>query len=108
MPQQIIRPPFSWNEVFELPGNMSPTTTPRTAFNFPEGHVGWGGEAALLQDLTFFSHINSSKVAKNIHDEYWHRHIDAEQYGTFAYTTLLYLSTAQDGSFGFHRDPNRP
>merc|ERR1719436_1713630 len=50
-------------------------------------------EEALLHDLTFFSHINGSKEAKTIHDEYWHQHIDTEQYGTFEYTALLYLST---------------
>jgi len=47
----------------------------------------------LQHDMTFFSHINASKTAKNIHDEYWHTHIDTDQYGTFAYTTLLYLNT---------------
>ena len=26
------------------------------------------------------------------HDEYWHKHIDRETYGTFYYTSLLYLS----------------
>jgi len=52
----------------------------------------------LQHDMTFFSHINASKEAKNIHDEYWHTHIDTDQYGTFAYTTLLYLNT-QDEDF---------
>merc|ERR550534_2603 len=28
-----------------------------------------------------------------MHDEYWHQHTDTEQYGTFEYTALLYLST---------------
>merc|ERR1739847_41134 len=41
--------------------------------------------------MAFFSHINASKSAQNIHDEYWHKHIDTEQYGTFDYTTILYL-----------------
>eukprot|EP00747_Dinoflagellata_sp_TGD_P036298 gnl/TRDRNA2_/TRDRNA2_138396_c0_seq1.p1 gnl/TRDRNA2_/TRDRNA2_138396_c0~~gnl/TRDRNA2_/TRDRNA2_138396_c0_seq1.p1 ORF type:complete len:230 (-),score=58.76 gnl/TRDRNA2_/TRDRNA2_138396_c0_seq1:45-734(-) len=50
-------------------------------------------EDALLHDLTFFSHINGSKNAQTLHDEYWHTHIDATQYGTFAYTTLLYFNT---------------
>lgn len=48
---------------------------------------------ALLHDLTFFSHINASKEARTLHDEYWHQHVDTLQYGTFAYTSLLYLST---------------
>lgn len=59
----------------------------------------------LLYDLTFFSHINASKVPQTLHDEYWHQHMDTEQYGTFAYTTLLYLSTVHEdfegGSFVF-------
>lgn len=46
----------------------------------------------LLPEMTFFSHINSSKSAHNMHDEYWHPHIDTEQYGTFAVTTILYLN----------------
>mmetsp|Transcript_4030 Transcript_4030/g.9443 ORF Transcript_4030/g.9443 Transcript_4030/m.9443 type:complete len:339 (+) Transcript_4030:31-1047(+) len=47
----------------------------------------------LRHDLTFFSHINASKVAQTPHDEYWHTHTDTEQYGTFSYTALVYLST---------------
>ncbi|CAK9007219.1 unnamed protein product [Durusdinium trenchii] len=30
--------------------------------------------------------------------EYWHSHIDTEQYGTFAYTSLLYLNTQDEDS----------
>merc|ERR1712151_428658 len=50
-------------------------------------------EEALLHDLTFISHINASKAAKTLHDEYWHQHTDSDQYETFTYTALLYLST---------------
>eukprot|EP00933_Yihiella_yeosuensis_P021198 TRINITY_DN16838_c0_g1_i1.p1 TRINITY_DN16838_c0_g1~~TRINITY_DN16838_c0_g1_i1.p1 ORF type:complete len:394 (-),score=88.57 TRINITY_DN16838_c0_g1_i1:85-1200(-) len=50
----------------------------------------------LQHDMTFFSHINASKTAKNLHDEYWHTHVDTAQYGTFAYTTLLYLATEHE------------
>jgi len=53
-------------------------------------------EESLLHDLTFFSHINASKEAKTMHDEYWHSHTDTEQYGTFAYTALLYLATQHE------------
>lgn len=28
--------------------------------------------------------------------EYWHSHIDTEQYGTFAFTTLLYLNSQDE------------
>lgn len=44
-----------------------------------------------LTKPTFFSGINSSS-AKTTHDEYWHPHIDKETYGSFDYTSLLYLS----------------
>ncbi|XP_053565769.1 2-oxoglutarate and iron-dependent oxygenase domain-containing protein 3 [Bombina bombina] len=44
-----------------------------------------------LTKPTFFSRMNSS-VAKTPHDEYWHPHIDKVTYGSFDYTSLLYLS----------------
>jgi len=54
----------------------------------------------LLHDFTFFSHINGSKTAQTVHDEYWHLHIDTEQYGTFEYTSLLYLSSEHEDFSG--------
>ncbi|XP_034049948.1 urotensin-2 receptor 2 isoform X1 [Thalassophryne amazonica] len=44
-----------------------------------------------LTKPTFFSRINSSE-AKMQHDEYWHPHVDKVTYGSFDYTSLLYLS----------------
>ncbi|XP_054454283.1 urotensin-2 receptor 2 [Anoplopoma fimbria] len=44
-----------------------------------------------LTKPTFFSRINST-IAKTQHDEYWHAHIDKVTYGSFDYTSLLYLS----------------
>lgn len=44
-----------------------------------------------LTKPTFFSRINST-AAKTQHDEYWHPHIDKVTYGSFDYTSLLYLS----------------
>ncbi|XP_044528701.1 2-oxoglutarate and iron-dependent oxygenase domain-containing protein 3 [Gracilinanus agilis] len=44
-----------------------------------------------LTKPTFFSRINSTE-AKTTHDEYWHPHIDKITYGSFDYTSLLYLS----------------
>ncbi|XP_010890220.2 urotensin-2 receptor 2 [Esox lucius] len=44
-----------------------------------------------LTKPTFFSRINSTQ-AKTQHDEYWHPHIDKVTYGSFDYTSLLYLS----------------
>lgn len=45
----------------------------------------------FLTKPTFFSRINSTD-AKTQHDEYWHPHIDKVTYGSFDYTSLLYLS----------------
>ncbi|XP_010216343.1 PREDICTED: 2-oxoglutarate and iron-dependent oxygenase domain-containing protein 3 [Tinamus guttatus] len=44
-----------------------------------------------LTKPTFFSRINTTE-AKTTHDEYWHPHIDKVTYGSFDYTSLLYLS----------------
>lgn len=44
-----------------------------------------------LTKPTFFSRINSSE-ARTAHDEYWHAHVDKVTYGSFDYTSLLYLS----------------
>ncbi|TNN48341.1 2-oxoglutarate and iron-dependent oxygenase domain-containing protein 3 [Liparis tanakae] len=44
-----------------------------------------------LTKPTFFSRINGT-IAKTQHDEYWHPHIDKVTYGSFDYTSLLYLS----------------
>uniref|UniRef100_A0A1A7YIZ9 2-oxoglutarate and iron-dependent oxygenase domain containing 3 n=1 Tax=Iconisemion striatum TaxID=60296 RepID=A0A1A7YIZ9_9TELE len=44
-----------------------------------------------LTKPTFFSRINNT-AAKTQHDEYWHPHIDKVTYGSFDYTSLLYLS----------------
>nr|CAB3264556.1 2-oxoglutarate and iron-dependent oxygenase domain-containing protein 3-like [Phallusia mammillata] len=45
----------------------------------------------FLTKPTFFSKM-TSKPAYTKHDEYWHSHIDKVQYGSFDYTSLLYLS----------------
>ncbi|XP_020774908.1 urotensin-2 receptor 2 [Boleophthalmus pectinirostris] len=45
----------------------------------------------FLTKPTFFSRINSTE-AKTQHDEYWHPHIDKVTYGSFDYTSLLYLA----------------
>lgn len=41
---------------------------------------------------TFWSRIQGGKQAQNRHDEYWHAHVDTEQYGSFTFTCLLYLA----------------
>ena len=45
-----------------------------------------------LTKPTFFSRMTSCP-AKTQHDEYWHKHIDKIQYGSFDYTALVYLTT---------------
>ncbi|KAK7506635.1 hypothetical protein BaRGS_00002110 [Batillaria attramentaria] len=47
-----------------------------------------------LTKPTFFSRMNMTPP-KTIHDEYWHPHVDKETYGSFHYTSLLYLTTYQ-------------
>lgn len=47
---------------------------------------------------TFFSRISGEREPKTQHDEYWHTHIDLEQYGSFVFTSLLYLA---DGGVDF-------
>lgn len=48
-------------------------------------------ERLYLTHPTFFSEM-TSQPAKTVHDEYWHVHVDKETYGSFHYTSLLYLS----------------
>lgn len=52
---------------------------------------GIGASALHLTKPTFFSRINST-AARTAHDEYWHAHVDKATYGSFDYTSLLYLS----------------
>ncbi|XP_039572139.1 2-oxoglutarate and iron-dependent oxygenase domain-containing protein 3 [Passer montanus] len=52
---------------------------------------GISSSALYLTKPTFFSRMNST-AAKTTHDEYWHPHVDKVTYGSFDYTSLLYLS----------------
>ncbi|XP_071619964.1 2-oxoglutarate and iron-dependent oxygenase domain-containing protein 3 isoform X2 [Heliangelus exortis] len=52
---------------------------------------GISSAAMYLTKPTFFSRINNTE-AKTTHDEYWHPHVDKVTYGSFDYTSLLYLS----------------
>ncbi|KAI7693130.1 2-oxoglutarate and iron-dependent oxygenase domain-containing protein 3 [Sarcoptes scabiei] len=45
-----------------------------------------------LTSPTFFSKIDS-KPDQTLNDQYWHPHIDKTTYGSFTYTSLLYLAT---------------
>ena len=48
-----------------------------------------------LTSPTFFSKLTSNEPL-NIHDQYWHMHIDKKTYKSFHYTSLLYLNTYYD------------
>ena len=48
---------------------------------------------------TFFSRISGDKPPKTLHDEYWHLHVDLEQYGSFVFTSLLYLADGDGKDF---------
>ncbi|XP_060076107.1 2-oxoglutarate and iron-dependent oxygenase domain-containing protein 3-like [Ylistrum balloti] len=48
--------------------------------------------ALFLTKPTFFSRMDT-KPASTVHDEYWHTHVDKVTYGSFHYTSLLYLSS---------------
>ncbi|XP_061233046.1 2-oxoglutarate and iron-dependent oxygenase domain-containing protein 3 isoform X2 [Neopsephotus bourkii] len=52
---------------------------------------GINSSSMYLTKPTFFSRINNTE-AKTTHDEYWHPHVDKVTYGSFDYTSLLYLS----------------
>jgi len=72
----------------------------------------FGVQQAHLTSPTFFSRISADKPPKQANDEYWHSHIDTEQYGSFVYTGLLYLSTAtidfEGGRLLFEREDGQP
>eukprot|EP01135_Chromosphaera_perkinsii_P003141 Nk52_evm30s236 gene=Nk52_evmTU30s236 len=59
----------------------------------------FGCENLYLTKPTFFSRI-SGKKAVTMHDEYWHPHIDKLQYGTFYYTSLVYLNDYETDFLG--------
>lgn len=44
-----------------------------------------------LGSPTFFSRMTNAQP-RTLHDEYWHTHIDTNQYPSFHYTTLIYLA----------------
>lgn len=52
----------------------------------------FGVSGIMLTSPTFFSRISADRPPRIANDEYWHTHIDKQQYGSFVYTVLLYLS----------------
>jgi len=60
-------------------------------------HAAIAKEFGIMRDKlyltkpTFFSKM-TTRPAQTIHDEYWHVHVDKETYGSFHYTSLLYLT----------------
>ena len=65
----------------------------------------------FLTNPTFFSEI-TARPAYNLHDEYWHTHVDKETYGGFEYTSLIYLSDQETdfrgGSFFYENNGHEP
>lgn len=55
-------------------------------------HFNVNPEHLHLAAPTFFSQLTNLD-AKSMNDEYWHTHIDTNQYQAFHYTSLVYLST---------------
>lgn len=61
-----------------------------------------GLRSLFLASPSFFSAIRGDGGdgtrfgAKTMNDEYWHEHVDRDQYGSFAITTLLYLNTKEE------------
>lgn len=53
----------------------------------------FGVRGLHLTSPCFFSRIGDKKPTIS-NDEYWHPHVDTQQYGSFMYTALLYLSDA--------------
>lgn len=70
----------------------------------------FGLDKLYLTSPTFFSKIEAHKVPKTINDEYWHVHVDRTTYGSFVYTSLLYLSDFgedfEGGEFAFVAQKN--
>lgn len=56
-------------------------------------------KGVYLTKPVFFSKI-TNQSSLTVHDEYWHTHIDKEQYEGFHYTALVYLNTHQMDYFG--------
>lgn len=55
-------------------------------------HFGVSPEQLHLTSPVFFTRITNAK-AVTLNDQYYHAHVDKQTYGTFVYTSLIYLST---------------
>ena len=68
----------------------------------------FGVSGVQLTSPTFFSRISADKPPLIPNDEYWHSHVDKDQYGSFVYTALVYLSErGVDFDGGSLRAPSR-
>ncbi|KAJ1631814.1 hypothetical protein T492DRAFT_993166, partial [Pavlovales sp. CCMP2436] len=52
----------------------------------------FGASGLELASPTFWSRLDAAQPPRTTHDQYWHPHLDTEQYQSFTYTALLYLS----------------
>ena len=72
-------------------------------------HFGLELERLTLTNPSFFSRMTPTP-AQTEHDEYWHKHIDKIQYGSFDYTSLIYLADHNidftGGRFVFDNEQN--
>jgi len=72
----------------------------------------FAADGLQLTAPTFFSRIRADRPPVIANDEYWHSHVDTLQYGSFVFTTLLYLSDAETdfegGDFVFEEAGDRP
>mmetsp|Transcript_14283 Transcript_14283/g.48846 ORF Transcript_14283/g.48846 Transcript_14283/m.48846 type:complete len:191 (+) Transcript_14283:430-1002(+) len=50
------------------------------------------GVSSIMGTTPRFVSRMDQKPAQNMHDEYWHEHVDANQYPGFEYTALIYLN----------------
>lgn len=68
-------------------------------------HFDVSPDRVWLASPTFISRISSGATARTLNDEYWHEHVDRLAYGSFVYSSLIYLSDYgvdfQGGEFVF-------
>jgi len=58
----------------------------------------FGISSTHLTKPSFIARIKSDIPALQTNDEYWYRHVDTDQYGTFEHTAVLYLNS-QEGNY---------
>eukprot|EP00756_Hemistasia_phaeocysticola_P020538 Hpha_TRINITY_DN15724_c3_g1::TRINITY_DN15724_c3_g1_i3::g.40325::m.40325 len=66
---------------------------------------GVGDRPLYLASPGFFSRMYGDRPVRSVHDEYWHPHVDTDQYEAFVFTTLTYFTNCgpdfEGGEFVF-------